>query len=90
MSEFKVVRLLSGEKIMYPSEKFGCQLKPTKLYVFPEGTVDNQVSLTLELEGPGGRIFVAQISLKMLLKGIEAGQDVEALKAQIAGLNVRK
>lgn len=74
MSDFEVIKLPPGAPLVMDQMKFVMELRPTKMYVLPDGTMTGKPSYAFVLEGPWGEIFVAQISDKMLREGMGRAQ----------------
>lgn len=74
MSDFEVIKLEPGAQLVMTDPRFVMELRPTKMYVLPDGTLTGKPSYALVLEGPWGEIFVAQISDKMLREGMRRAQ----------------
>lgn len=68
--DFEVVTLKKDEFLTGPADT-SAQLRPTKLYVFPEGATDNTPSFAFVLEdGHPTTKYVAQISHNMLSEAL--------------------
>lgn len=67
---FEVVRLEKGEGVGVPPRTV--QLRPTKMFVLPEGSIEDKPSLVfVHSVGDGTPVVVAQISLKMLISSLD-------------------
>ncbi len=79
MKDFEVVHLEPNEPVTekHLSGPFERQLRPTKLFVLPEGSVENKPSFAWHLVDSEGRTYIAQISEKMLRNGL---LEAEALR----------
>lgn len=65
----------AGEKLRVPET---CrELRPTKLHIFPEGTIKNEPSFAIELKDGYGYTFYAQISLEKFLPAFNKAMEVK-------------
>lgn len=68
MKDFEVIIIEKDEQV--PTE-FHAELKPIKIYVLPEGSIENQTSYCVEMVDNIGRKFAAQITHKMFIDAWE-------------------
>ena len=78
MSDFEVVILKPDERVDARKLNFVGELKPTKLFVLPTGSVDNKPSYCWQLENEHGEVFLAQISDRMFKEGVRKAFSEEA------------
>lgn len=64
--EFEVVLMEPNAQVDLRNRKVVAQIKPIKLFLLPNGTVDNKESMLWLMVDGLGQEFVAQISKKML------------------------
>lgn len=82
-TDFKVFLLKKGQSLELPRGMI--QLRPTGLYVFPEGSVTNEMSFALELSVDDKTpVVLAQISARMLLEALPK-ELLDKLKEHLTG-----
>lgn len=74
-TEFEVIKLMPTEQILAPKGFVG-QLKPTKLYVLPHGTITNKPAYAFLMEDAMGGSYIAQISHAMLKDGMVVAEGM--------------
>lgn len=73
--EFEVVKLKPGEPVTVAQmHMYGGQLRPIRLLILPHGSVSDEPSYAWELVDEDGRVYVAQITDKMLREGFRVAQ----------------
>lgn len=86
-SVFRLKRLEKGEKIIL---KGGIELRPSAIYVLPEGSIYNKPSLCMIMSDAKGQDVVAgQLSIKMLLENTPS-EMLKDLSKAIMGERMRR
>lgn len=80
--DFEVIRLpAKSGGLQVNTDRFVAELRPTRLYVLPDGTIDEKGSYIFWLEDMFGNVFLAQISDKMLRDGLRRA-DINVLPSK--------
>lgn len=88
-SDFEVVTLRPGEGVnlgLGELLKFGGHLRPTKLYVLPEGASNDTPSYVWHLVDGSGKVFYAQITHDMLHEGMNRATKILEKKKHPEGV----